>query len=779
MEPTRHPFRKFVFAASGRVTTEDGSEFVSLVSPKHGRSYRLKPGEFELARLFDGARDAEAVRSAARSLLGESPGPAELEQFANELSVAGLLEAGAREPLPVPPQSDEEIQAAGWSASADDTPPPPSILSGSLSGPGRSGSLTGLWGVFRGQAEPIRVPLSLKGWTWLGWLASLPVANVILLWVLLTCAVGGFYGLLINHGYVAADLTRLLGNLLVLALVVVPGTLLANFIGQLARAATVSRVAGVQPRFGLIFGFGFIPYFRADTSGSAETVDRSDRLRIVGAAPLAQALLFVLGILIWLAFRRTGSWLPVVALGESLVALVALVLALNPLLRRDGYYLLANALNAPDLREQSIIALFGWQRPWHESRPLPPWMLRLYGIVSLAYVIWVSVFIVEFPGRWFAGAWGGTGVAVFLALTAYVVYVQVRRVSSPRSRVGDIVLAPPSQVHYAIAAALAVVALLPFPFQPSGEFVVLPMMRANINAQIDGPITEVLVKEGDRVKQGQPVARIGDDAQKTAVAAGEAAVAHLEAQLALAKGGHKPQEIDLAKQQVEVAAKRYEFSKLMADRIAHAHDRKAVSDQEYDHAQQIAAVDKEELLTAKRNLSLVSSPAQSEQLTAIEADVKKAKAQLLFDRHQLELATMRSPIDGQIVSGTLQFAVGDYMHRGDLLAHVEQTRQLQIAIGLPEAQVSDVKLGAQAYAKCWAYPGRSFPGKVTQIAPSVETIENGKVVRVVMTMDNSAGLLKPGMTGYAKIDAGTFPVIVVFTRALYRFFFVEVWSWLP
>ena len=69
---------------------------------------------------------------------------------------------------------------------------------------------------------------------------------------------------------------------------------------------------------------------------------------------------------------------------------------------------------------------------------------------------------------------------------------------------------------------------------------------------------------------------------------------------------------------------------------------------------------------------------------------------------------------------------------------------------------------------------------MTEIAPAVDSEhEEGEVLKVTTIIDNADGLLVSGMTGYGKIDGGTMPVGVAFSRAIVRFFLIEVWSWLP
>lgn len=82
-------------------------------------------------------------------------------------------------------------------------------------------------------------------------------------------------------------------------------------------------------------------------------------------------------------------------------------------------------------------------------------------------------------------------------------------------------------------------------------------------------------------------------------------------------------------------------------------------------------------------------------------------------------------------------------------------------------------------ARAWAYPGDGFDGEVIAIAPAADDSRYGKVVRVQLSIADPEGRLKSGMTGSAKIEGSRYPAIYVFTRAVWRFFMVEVWSWLP
>ncbi|HKY91685.1 MAG TPA: efflux RND transporter periplasmic adaptor subunit, partial [Nevskiaceae bacterium] len=337
----------------------------------------------------------------------------------------------------------------------------------------------------------------------------------------------------------------------------------------------------------------------------------------------------------------------------------------------------------------------------------------------------------------------------------------------------------PSRNLLIALGVIAGLSLVPYPYEPSGDFEVLPRNRADVRALAAGDIREVLVKEGDIVKAGQAIARLDTSAQKARVAGAEAEIAGLQADLALAKKGARPEEIAVAKQRVATARSAANNAESSFKRIATAYRGKGVTPQEYERAKGAADVAKQQLLEAERSLALIASPVQQERIDAIQASIERAQAELTYAQQDLAYGTITAPIDGRIVSSQLQFARGQYFARGDLLATIEDTGELLGEIKMPEEAIGDVKVDAAASIKPWAYPNTSFDGRVKAVAPAAEDGEYGKVVRVQVVLEDPQGKLKTGMTGSAKVDGGWHLTIVVFTRAIARFLFVELWSWIP
>jgi len=103
-----------------------------------------------------------------------------------------------------------------------------------------------------------------------------------------------------------------------------------------------------------------------------------------------------------------------------------------------------------------------------------------------------------------------------------------------------------------------------------------------------------------------------------------------------------------------------------------------------------------------------------------------------------------------------------------------------VEIAVPEKEIADVKVGQKVVLKARAYPHTHFEGNVTSIAPVASEPEEARAERTVLVttqLDNSPMLLKPEMTGHAKIYCGEQRLVNIVMRRFVRFFKVEFWSW--
>jgi len=124
----------------------------------------------------------------------------------------------------------------------------------------------------------------------------------------------------------------------------------------------------------------------------------------------------------------------------------------------------------------------------------------------------------------------------------------------------------------------------------------------------------------------------------------------------------------------------------------------------------------------------------------------------LLQRRQarLELVTPRV---GTVFGEELPRQVGQYFPKGAEICRVAETHQLLLRLQVPETEIGDVRVGDPVRLKARAFPDQLFRGVVSKIGGESEPDEHRRMTyRVELTIENRAGLLRPGMTAFARID---------------------------
>ena len=207
-----------------------------------------------------------------------------------------------------------------------------------------------------------------------------------------------------------------------------------------------------------------------------------------------------------------------------------------------------------------------------------------------------------------------------------------------------------------------------------------------------------------------------------------------------------------------------------------------ISPQALSDVRAVTIRDKQALEEAVASLNSIKAQVNPYQIQGLIADLMKMQRQADYDREKLRRTQLISPIDGQIVTTDLQYLRNSFLEAGAKFADIEDVRSVNVQISVPEADLSDVSIGAPITLKLSAYSDREFMGKVNEI-PLVATVKSttdtSRFFQVSGVLNNPHGLLRTGLTGSAKITGNETIVLLAFTRALIRFVTIEVWSWLP
>ena len=585
-----------------------------------------------------------------------------------------------------------------------------------------------------------------------------------------------------------------------------------NCLGEVAKGVACRYYKGQVHEFNLRFIYRLFPRFHCDITDAFYETEKSERIRIIAASMVCQIMVWTVSVIGWYV---TVPWSVMHFFWSflSFSSFIFILLNFNPLLHRDGYQLFRTWLDIYGFRGRAI----NYARSVVFSKPLPePLSVRerriffWYGMLSWIFFNAFWLVFLGLAGFFLMSAFKGVGACLFLIVLVLRFEQQLKGLFMGMEKwsIGKIAMNERGSVklrrliQFSLLIVLAVILLLPYQYSVSGEFSLLPVNQYGIRTQVAGEITEVLVQEGQLVKKGDPIARLSGRQQERQLEESKATYEYVKAQLDLLRGGPKVEQIAKAEQEVGAARKSLEHSIKELERQEEMFKNKAVSEKEYDAAVRARDMDNEKLKIAIKNLELVSSGAQDEEIRSLEAQLRLTEVEVSFNEKDLELTTLLSPADGRVITAFPGQSVGQYLEKGELFAIVEDSSRFIVDIELAEQDISHIRIGAPVVIKMWADPQKKFSSTVIAVAPVAyekskgrvirsltakesliereETLmKEGKVVRVLAELPNTGERLKTDMTGYAKITCETRPVYAVFFRWLTRFVQVEVWSWIP
>ena len=234
-----------------------------------------------------------------------------------------------------------------------------------------------------------------------------------------------------------------------------------------------------------------------------------------------------------------------------------------------------------------------------------------------------------------------------------------------------------------------------------------PEEQATVRAEVGGAILQTYAEQGDRVRQGEVLARIDDAALRASELSARAAVTTAQ------------NTVDVDKREVD----------------------------RNDVLLKAGAI-------AERDLELVRN-----QYSAALAQLANAKAVLANAQKQLTKATVVSPFSG--VVSARQVSAGDVVQPGGALYTIVNPATMRLEASVPAEQLSAVHVGSPVDFTVNGYPDRAFTGRVTQINPVADPAT--RQVRIIVSLPNADGILVGGLfaDGHVSSEIRSAPVVPI------------------
>jgi putative peptide zinc metalloprotease protein len=308
---------------------------------------------------------------------------------------------------------------------------------------------------------------------------------------------------------------------------------------ELGHAYAMKRFGGELHEVGIMF-LVFMPVPYVDASDSAAFASKWERALVGAAGILVELFLAALAAIVWV--NAESGMVSAFAFAVMLIGGVStLFFNGNPLLRFDGYYVMADVLEIPNLASRSNQYL-GYLIQKHlfdvEDARSPAtaageakWFV-FYSIAAFVYRIFIMIAIALFVGTqfFFVGVliaiWGVVlmfGVPGFKMLKFLFTSPVLRR---RRGRALSITGA-------GVAALGVALVLIPLPHSTVAQGIVWPAPDMAIHAGEDGFVVELLVPEAASVSVGTPLMRVEDPQLAARARLLEARIGELERRLAV------------------------------------------------------------------------------------------------------------------------------------------------------------------------------------------------------------------------------------------------------
>jgi len=279
-----------------------------------------------------------------------------------------------------------------------------------------------------------------------------------------------------------------------------------------------------------------------------------------------------------------------------------------------------------------------------------------------------------------------------------------------------------------------------------------PTNQVTVGSQLSGLVTRVVVDVNDRVTAGQALALIDPEQIDDQIRAGQAQLAANQAGVAQAQATVSEANAQLARLQ--------EVYRLSNGRVPSA----------------------TELQTGRANAQRAVAA-----LRTAQANVAAARAQLAQSQTQRSRSIIRSPVSGVVLARQVDpgQTVAASFNTPTLFVIAEDLTKMKLEVAVDEADVGEVKLGQGATFTVDAFPGRTFPARITRVdlgsnqtvsaatasTSTTATTTTGQVVSYAadLSVENPTGQLRPGMTATADIVTSDKKNVLLVPNAALRF----------
>jgi HlyD family secretion protein len=234
-------------------------------------------------------------------------------------------------------------------------------------------------------------------------------------------------------------------------------------------------------------------------------------------------------------------------------------------------------------------------------------------------------------------------------------------------------------------------------------------------SQADGTLKQVVVKEGELVKKGQPLLIVESVQQGTRYTMAKEAY-----QQAVLNKTPVMAELEAT---LQSARSKMQFDSINFVRYANLLKSNATARVEYDRAEIQYKNSRNDFLAVKNRLIKTQND--------LDLAIQNSYNQLKISEEESGNYILRSDIDGMVFKITKE--QGELVRRSEVVAVVGKPDNFLLRLTVDELDIQRVKVGQEVAVKIDAYPDQLYHGKVSKVYPLVDTRQQSLRVDVLLT----------------------------------------------
>jgi putative peptide zinc metalloprotease protein len=501
-----------------------------------------------------------------------------------------------------------------------------------------------------------------------------------------------------------------------------------KIIHEFGHGLTAKHFGGEVHEMGILF-LVLTPALYCDVTDSWLLPNKWKRIWISAAGIYVECFLASIATFVW--WYSTPGLLNSLAMATMFICSVnTIMFNANPLLRYDGYYVMADWLEIPNLRIKStqFFAYLLQEKVLGLEIPVQNYMPRSRRILFVTYSVasYIYRWFVTFAILWFLSQvlkpYKLESVSYLLATGALVPLVgmplyQIGKFFRTPGRMRKVKKARATAYAAAAIALVCGILLIPTPLRIDGTLVLKLAQPLEVYAEVEGRLVELNVKDGDWVKKDTMIARLSNPS--------------------------KEKELMERQQDHDVAWYKARY-------IGQSPERE--------------------------------NRAQAKQLDDFANDMERAMQNVAEQLKKLELISTR---EGRVVAAPQvrlhQESVGQWLKPGKPFCEVGDPTRLEAHLIVDQSDINQITTGSTAWVKIYGRAERTYRSRVSEIAKrsrdeiptELTNMAGGEVAskpdpktgtakpltavyEVIIPIDNTDMKLEPGLRGAAKLDGGRY-----------------------